>query len=218
MKEENIKKQKNIKEFTIVFFTAFFAVKVSVFLQGILFNLCNSAGYGSNFLTNENSGSEIFFNSFISTGLIEESVKLFFFFILYFFCLKTQPSTKRQERKKILILALFFGFVFALFENLAYAVQDIYSIRVRIFTATILHTTISLYYWKIIFEENKSKKIKAFISAWLLHGFYNLFLTVNIYFAIFSVLILIYLVLKVFQFFSSENFASENLSLDKDKI
>ncbi len=178
-----------LKDILFAFLFSFAAVKLSNLIQTLLFLL-----YEKHF-PNKTYWLDIIFNSFISSALVEESIKLllFYLFAKLVFSSRKVDLKNNEKANHVFFLAIFFGFIFATFENIAYFIHDISSIKIRLFTTSFLHATIAVYYWKIL---TKNKKIAFFIQAWLLHAFFNFFLNLNIYFALFSVLILFYLLRK----------------------
>ncbi len=192
------KKDIDLKDIFICFSFSISALFLSIIIQNIIYLLVKNTFIENNYIFYS------FFNSFISSSLIEENAKIFCFFIASKFLLKKESfnANNKVYSEKLFFLAIIYGLVFASFENLAYFIQDIESIKIRILTSSLLHSTISLYYWKIITKKNKSL---YFISAWLLHATYNLFLSTNIYLSILSVLIIFFLLIKSFDTYKEIN-------------
>ncbi len=189
----NKKSRINLKYIFFAFIFSLTALGLAIFLQWLLTRLFQINSIAT-------SPSIIFFDSFISTGLIEESCKIFFFYLLARLIYAKAGIKKIEEAqtlnpKQLLFLAIFFGLIFASFENIAYFIQDINSIKLRIISACLFHSTIVVYYRKFILKKHK---FFYFLSAVLLHGLYNFFLSLNIYFSIFSALILVFLLAKIF--------------------
>lgn len=165
-----------------VFLFSLFSVAASILLQTVLHNYCSNLFFNN---------SNIFIKNFLHIALTEELSKLFFFTI---FIKMNRKENKQLSLQETFFLSLCYALVFASFENIAYAVQNINLLLFRNITGSILHFGLSLYLFKIV--ENKNKR--NFLIMWFLHGLYNLFLDMGGSFFIFSLVIAFFALINVF--------------------
>ncbi len=170
------------------FLYSFFSVIAAITLQ-----LC--AGFlQERFLARASLQQLVLFKSFFYTGLIEEAAKCFFFIIfIKTVRSKNEDNFAKQTAVPPAAVAVFYGLVFASFENLAYAVlYGSGSILMRLLTADILHAGLGIYYLKIGRTGRTKTAVLLFCVPWLLHGLYNMFLSIGGFFSIFAFFILLY--------------------------
>jgi len=108
---------------------------------------------------------------------------------------KDMYSNFEEPRNELVILAMFFTSCFASFENIAYTIFNIKVLPVRLITASLFHIFIAPYYLKAI---SKTKNINFSFLALpiILHGAYNMFITMGGFFLAFSFIIILFLLIQ----------------------
>ncbi|TWI78036.1 Protease prsW family protein [Treponema putidum] len=189
-KKENL----SVKPLLYIFLFSFFAVLISILMQTLIYFLSQDflkkAGYG------------ILFDSFIHSALPEEAVKtlLFSIFVKLLWADKMKsmdeitPAETRTNIRILMLLSVFYGLIFASFENLAYAVRYPEAIWIRSLTSNILHAGLGVYYLEISMVQKRRKLIKPFIFTWGMHGLYNMFFSIGSYFVIFGIVIVFFVI------------------------
>lgn len=186
----------SVKFLLYVFLASFFAVFVSILMQGII-DLA-----ARNFFNGGVYPYGIVFDSFIHSALPEEAVKALFFsiFVKFFFKDwvvskdKGKPYQNPSHIKKLMFISVFYGLIFASFENLAYAIRYPESLLVRAFTSNILHAALPIYYVEISMVRNTRRVIPPLIFTWIIHGLYNMFFLIGSYFVVFGVTFVLFVI------------------------
>lgn len=189
--------------FKLVFFSflcSFFSVITAIVLQ--LF-----AGFlQDRFLERASLQSLILFKSFFYTGLIEEAAKCFFF-LVFIKIVRNKDADNSTVNAAVppAAVAVFYGLVFASFENLAY--ELLYagsSVLTRLLTADILHAGLGIYYAKIYSAIQRKTAILLFCVPCFLHGLYNMFLNIGGFFSAFAFIISIYAALNIVKAYTAQ--------------
>lgn len=142
----------------------------------------------------------LFFNSFITAALTEEGVKAACFGLTVALLSKKRsyPTQEKNDRAKTLdrlegrnrqarylsfyhriILAVFFGFIFSGFENISYSLRYPTVQFLRVFTAAVLHGILGCFYASMTYVKAMRKATLIFITAVILHGLYNFFISLG---------------------------------------
>lgn len=192
IKKENL----SAKTLLYIFLFSFFAVFISILMQKVIYF------FSQDFLKKAGYAYYLVFDCFIHSSLPEETVKalLFYIFIKLIWMQKiknTDSLTSAQTGPNIralLLLSVFYGLIFASFENVAYVIRYPESIWIRTFTSNILHAGLGVYYLETGIAQGKKKPIRPFLVTWLIHGFYNMFFSIGSYFIIFGIVLVFFTV------------------------
>lgn len=176
-----------------------FSFSLSAVIISILFQTAVNFVF-LDFLHSCNSIPVILFESFVISSLIEECIKTLIFFIFLKFLWATKimkfdenlPGDMRAQVRVLLLLSIFYGFIFASFETLAYTIKSGDFFIIRLITSNFLHAAFGVYYLQIGMAQKLKKRIVPFFSAWILHGLYNMFLSIGIIFSFFSAMIVLF--------------------------
>ncbi len=170
---------------------SFLAILVSSILQLLIFFLFSP-------LLGQREILNLFFDSFIYSATIEEMIK---FFLFYYFLLRVKYSSsltisnEEKNKNQILILVMFFASCFAGFENISYMLFEIRLLPIRLVTASLLHILVSPYYLKAIIK-TKNIHTSVLIIPIILHGTYNLLVTLGGVFFLLSFVIIFFLLIQ----------------------
>ncbi|QSI04364.1 protease PrsW [Treponema pedis] len=191
-KKENL----SIKPLLYIFLFSFSAVLISILIQTAV------EFFFFDFLRKADYIKIILFESFAAAALIEEFTKtvIFYAFVKFLWSDKITkvdenlPGEMREQIRILLFLSILYGLVFASFETLAYTVREGKFIWARLFTSNFLHAAFGIYYLQISMSRKFKKTILPFFSVWILHGLYNMFLSMGIFFSVFSYTIVLFLI------------------------
>ena len=191
-KKENL----SVKPLLYIFLFSFFAVLISILMQTLIYFL------SQDFLKRAGYSYCILFNSFIHSAMPEEAVKAMLFYIfvklLWADKMKTMdeitPAQTRANIRILMLLSVFYGLIFASFENLAYAIRYPEAIWIRSLTSNILHAGLGVYYLEISMVQKTRQLIKPFLFTWGIHGLYNMFFSIGSYFVIFGIVIVFFVI------------------------
>lgn len=117
----------------------------------------------------------IVFDSFVSSALVEELVRLGFIF----WGAKIVLSRFRLKNYSLVLLSTLSGLIFGSIENILYGIYSPQAIVLRIFTAVILHGVCGFLVGKFIIhllENEKKEGVFFLVLAWAGHGIYNFFI------------------------------------------
>lgn len=190
MRKENL----SIKPLLYIFFLSIAAIIISASIQSTI------VFFFIGFLKRLTYTQGILFESFIGTALIEEFSKTvcFFIFVKFLSSGKTikydenVPGEVRARIRVLLFLSVFYGLAFASFETFVYIVYEGNFIWVRLFTSNFLHAALGVYYLQISMSKEYKKTAALFFSASVLHGLYNMFLSMGIFFSVFAGVIVLF--------------------------
>lgn len=191
-KKENL----SVKPLLYIFLFSFFAVLISILMQTIIYFL------SQDFLRMAWDTYGILFDCFIQSALPEEAVKtlLFSIFVKLLWSDKMMnidevtPAQTRANIRILMLLSVFYGLIFASFENLAYSIRYPGSLWSRSMTSNILHAGLGVYYLEISMVQKKRKLIRPFLFTWIIHGLYNMFFSIGSYFVVFGVALVFFVV------------------------
>ncbi len=158
----------------IDFFAAFSSIILVTVLQHCMHQFIDTS------LNAQTGGIRILFNSIITAALIEEGCKAAAFSLMPLRGMKAAASKNRS----MLLLAIFFGFVFSGFEHLSYGIRSPNLWLLRLCTAAILHGTITVFYIRMRQARTKRYALTMFLLAVMLHGVYNIFVSIGGWFMI----------------------------------
>ncbi|EGC78177.1 MULTISPECIES: protease PrsW [Treponema] len=192
IRKENL----SVKPLLYIFLFSFFAVLISILMQTIVYFL------SQDFLKTTGYAYGILFDCFIHSSLPEETVKalLFSIFVKLLWSDKMKnmdeitPAQNRANIRILMLLSVFYGLIFASFENLAYAIRYPEAIWLRSFTSNILHACLGVYYLEISMVQKTRNIIKPFLFTWGIHGLYNMFFSIGSYFVIFGIVIVFFVI------------------------
>ncbi|UTC68500.1 PrsW family intramembrane metalloprotease [Treponema sp. OMZ 789] len=190
------KENLSVKPLLYIFLFSFFAVLISILMQTIIYFL------SQDFLQRAGYTRGILFDSFIHSSLPEETVKalLFSIFVKLLWADKMMnidevtPAQNRANIRTLMLLSVFYGLIFASFENIAYTIRYPESIWIRSITSNILHAGLGVYYLEISMVQKKKQLIKPLLVTWSIHGLYNMFFSIGSYFIIFGAAIVLFVV------------------------
>lgn len=117
----------------------------------------------------------IVFDSFVSSALVEETVRLVFILL----GTKIVLSRFRLKNYSLVLLSALSGLVFGSIENILYGVYSPQAIVLRIFTSVILHGVCGFLVGKYIIlmlDNEKKEGVFFLVLAWAGHGIYNFFI------------------------------------------
>ena len=181
-----LKRQIPVKFLVAACFAAAFAILAAVGLQHVLhffFDILPQSG-----------AVKLLFTSFITAAFIEEGSKAAVFAFTVFLPFIRGASADGRPLmqnirygtvkryvpcRRLILLALLFGFVFAGFENIFYNLRYPQFRLLRLCTASVLHGTLGSFYVRML-QAKTAKHAAVFLSAAvLLHGLYNLFTAIG---------------------------------------
>ena len=162
------------------FFAAAAAVVLSVTAQQLLRFLMHTR------LSEQPAPVFLLFQSFISAALIEEGVKAALFRLL----MRSTAHIRQRPAKQLILIAVFFALVFSGFENISYAIRYPQFRYLRLITASVLHGSLGIFYTQGLHTKNRRQLTVSVISAALLHGLYNVFVSIGGIFTVFSVAVI----------------------------
>jgi|GEM_PF-484480 len=177
-----VKRKTPVSLLIAAFFAAAASIPPVLALQYFLHVLSDTA------LNTQSAGAQLVFHSFITAGLIEESVKAAAFGLAVAGLLNIQnkqttektagvhDTIERQAHPKhLMLIALFFGLVFSGFENIHYGLRYPQFTVLRLCTASVLHGTLGGFYARLIRTPAKKQAAAFLAQAVLLHGLYDFF-------------------------------------------
>ncbi|UTC74181.1 protease PrsW [Treponema sp. OMZ 792] len=190
------KENLSVKPLLYIFLFSFFAVLISILMQTIIYFLFQD------FLKTKSYAYGILFDCFVHSSLPEEAVKalLFSIFVKLLWADKMKnmdeitPAQTRANIRILMLLSVFYGLIFASFENLAYVIRYPESIWLRSFTSNILHAGLGVYYLEISMVQKTRNIIRPFLFTWIIHGLYNMFFSIGSYFMIFGAVLVLFTV------------------------
>ena len=190
------KENLSVKPLLYIFLFSFFAVLISILMQTIVYFL------SQDFFKTTGYAYGILFDCFIHSSLPEEAVKalLFSIFVKLLWSDKMKnmdeitPAQTRANIRILMLLSIFYGLIFASFENLAYAIRYPEAIWIRSLTSNILHAGLGVYYLEISMVQKTRQLIKPFLFTWGIHGLYNMFFSIGSYFVIFGIVIVFFVI------------------------
>lgn len=216
-KPDDIALRKMLIFYAVFVAGAFVALVLASFLEGFAFNKLKG------FLWARNLHFVNFFKAII-VAIFEEITKFAVFAGLCLVFFKNLIQNETTQKAKIVFTKLFlqktnfqneeisvasndftisllnnlafvFAFFFASFENLAYAMYFSSTLFFRLFTATLLHVGLALFYTQMILE---NKKNLAFLI--LLHAIYNFSTNYKLLFGTVGIAVLLYCSKKLVYF------------------
>ena len=179
-----------IKSFN--FKNAFFSVFIG-FLTFIPIIIIHYLLYNIHFFT-KNSIFNLFLFYLIFNGITEETIKMLFFYI----------HNKLFQKSVFFACCITSSLTLASFETFIYFLTGNTNIILRLFTAVIIHTICALFS-AIYIEEKKSQISFSFFWAIMLHTLYNFFASLPDFFNFFSIIVIIFGIIKLIVKFLPNN-------------
>ena len=173
LRKSNLK----VEHILIPIITGLFAVFPASLLEYELFKKTGSADDFFN----------IFINAFVIASLIEETAK--------FLAIKILFSIRKIDNLKAGIsTAIAVGTGFACLENILYSFDSSIFVKFRVFSAIPLHIItagIMGYFCVKTVHSQKYRSLRGFCEAFLIHGFYNLLISIKTFISFLAIPLLL---------------------------